>query len=58
MLSHILGTPIQSAHFDATDALACAVCHHQNTGLIQSSKLKKRVSSWKSFVSNNPEKIK
>ena len=58
MLSHILGTPIQSAHFDATDALACAVCHHQNAGLLLSNGSAKKVSSWKSFVSNNPEKVK
>jgi crossover junction endodeoxyribonuclease RuvC len=58
MLSHVLGTPIQSAHFDATDALACAVCHHQNAGLVLSNGSSKKVSSWKSFVSNNPEKVK
>lgn len=58
MLSYILGTPIQASHFDATDALACAVCHHQNTGLLLETSIKKRVSSWKSFVTNNPEKVK
>ncbi len=57
MLSHILGRPIQSAHFDATDALACAVCHHQNGGSISSGGSKK-FSSWKSFVTNNPGKVK
>ena len=40
---------------DATDALAVAVCHHFSTkfgGSNQSSR------SWKSFVSDNPDRIK
>lgn len=57
MLSHLLKTPIQSTHFDATDALACAICHHQNSGLMGSGPGKK-FSSWKSFVTNNPDKVK
>ena len=57
MLSHILKTPIQSEHFDATDALACAICHHQNGGLMKNDSDKK-FSGWKSFVANNPGKVK
>lgn len=38
---------------DATDALAVALCHHfQGGNQVQSSK------SWKSFLSNNPNRIK
>ncbi|MEP7323825.1 MAG: crossover junction endodeoxyribonuclease RuvC [Saprospiraceae bacterium] len=57
MLTHLLKSPIQSKHFDATDALACAVCHHQNS----STKFNagdKKFNSWKSFIASNPDKIK
>lgn len=58
MLSHILGIPVQSTHFDATDALACAVCHYQNAGLVLNAVGGKRSSSWKSFVANNADRLK
>lgn len=38
---------------DATDALAVAVCHHFQGGNQQSGK-----KSWKSFVSDNPGRVK
>lgn len=38
---------------DATDALAVAMCHHFQGGKIQKSN-----SSWKSFLSNNPSRLK
>lgn len=53
--------------FDATDGLAAAYCHFtQNLVLVQAtaskskSKIpaKKKASSWESFVTQNPEKIK
>jgi len=38
---------------DATDALAVAICHHFQGGNTQSGK-----KSWKSFVSDNPGRVK
>ncbi len=38
---------------DATDALAVAVCHHFQNGVSQD-----RSKSWKSFVSENPGRVK
>lgn len=38
---------------DATDALAVAVCHHFQNGQAQS-----RAAGWKSFVSDNPGRVK
>lgn len=41
-------------YFDATDALAVAVCHHfQSNGL---SSAKKSFKSWDAFLSANPER--
>ncbi len=40
---------------DATDALAVAVCHHFHSGRIQSSG---RNAGWKSFLADNPGRIK
>ncbi len=57
MLNHLVITKIREGLFDATDALACAVCHHQNSSLSGVSGGKK-FGSWKSFVQNNPTKIK
>jgi crossover junction endodeoxyribonuclease RuvC len=38
---------------DASDALAVAVCHHYQNGL-----LKNKSKSWESFLKDNPDKIK
>ncbi|MFC4873059.1 crossover junction endodeoxyribonuclease RuvC [Negadavirga shengliensis] len=40
---------------DATDALAVAVCHHFHEGRLQSSG---RKEGWKSFLAENPDRIK
>jgi len=39
--------------FDATDALAVAVCHHYQNGAVKS-----KASSWSAFLKENPERIK
>ncbi len=56
MLENILRQKFQEKHFDATDALAAAVCHwFQSSGPMQG---KKSYSGWGAFVKNNPDKIK
>ena len=57
MLQQILSFKEDPKHYDATDALAVAVCHHfqQNTNL--SGKADK-VNGWKDFIAKNPGKIK
>ena len=40
---------------DATDALAVAICHHFHDGRLQS---RGRTAGWKSFLEENPERIK
>lgn len=59
MLRHLVESPIVNDRLDATDALACAVCHHQANQLIPAgASSSKRANSWKSFLSQHPDKIK
>ena len=55
MLQSLLNIEKLPKHLDATDGLAAAVCHHfqRNT-----SSLSKNYSGWKSFIADNPKKIK
>ncbi|MEO1514533.1 MAG: crossover junction endodeoxyribonuclease RuvC [Bacteroidota bacterium] len=55
MLSSILKQPLDAQTFDATDALAAAVCLHFQSN----SKLagQKRYSNWASYLSDNPDKL-
>lgn len=55
MLENILKQKFQEKYFDATDALAAAVCHwFQSTG---PSKGQKTYSGWGAFLKDNPGKI-
>lgn len=38
---------------DATDALAVAICHHNQSGA-----LKTKTKSWEAFLKDNPERVK
>lgn len=57
MLQQILSFTEDPKHYDATDALAVAVCHYfqQKTVLPGSSE---KVSGWKDFLAKNPDKLK
>jgi crossover junction endodeoxyribonuclease RuvC len=55
MLGHILNRPIEPSYFDASDALAVAVCHYyQSSSNFGGSK---KFNSWKSFLKENPNKV-
>ncbi|HET9057704.1 MAG TPA: crossover junction endodeoxyribonuclease RuvC [Chitinophagaceae bacterium] len=57
MLQQILCFEHKPKHFDASDALAVAVCHYfqQSSPLsVQANKF----NSWEDFIKNNPERIK
>jgi crossover junction endodeoxyribonuclease RuvC len=57
MLQQILAFTEDPKHFDATDALAVAVCHHfQQTSFIPATGSKAK--DWKDFLAKNPGKIK
>jgi crossover junction endodeoxyribonuclease RuvC len=55
MLKRLLNISVLPTKLDATDGLAVAVCHFYNGGKEQG---KKKYGSWKSFISDNPKKIK
>lgn len=63
MLNNIMPLPTSPAYFDASDALATAVCHHFNAHGLQTSapKTKKttkaKASSWAAFVQQNPNRV-
>jgi crossover junction endodeoxyribonuclease RuvC len=57
MLRQLLDLKEEPEYFDATDALAIAVCHHFQSGTIV-SKPGKSFSGWDDFVKQNPKKIR
>ena len=56
MLENILKVKITSEYNDATDALATAYCHYNQAGFLSPNE--KKVSGWKGFITQNPDKIK
>ncbi len=65
MLERILDIKKQPKYYDATDALAVALCHHQQSrGLmlpkktvVKGKKSAKKTNSWTNFIAKNPERI-
>ena len=57
MLQQILLFKEDPKHFDATDALAVAVCHHFQQKSILSGAGSK-ANGWKDFIAKNPGKVK
>ncbi len=55
MLKRLLNISVLPTKLDATDGLAVAVCHYFNAGKPDG---KKKYGSWKSFISDNPKRIK
>lgn len=55
MLKRLLNLSVLPTKLDATDGLAVAVCHFFNKG--ETGK-KKKYGSWKSFINDNPDKLK
>jgi crossover junction endodeoxyribonuclease RuvC len=55
MLQHLLQLRTQIIHYDASDALAVAMCHHfQFTSLKYGGK---KMKGWGEFVSKNPARV-
>ncbi|MFN7117933.1 MAG: crossover junction endodeoxyribonuclease RuvC [Saprospiraceae bacterium] len=56
MLEKILHTNLNEQYFDATDALATALCHYyQSTNRIGSGK---KGNNWNNFIKDNPGRVK
>ncbi len=57
MLQRILNIEEQPEHFDATDALAVALCHHYQSSSVIGA-LPKGLKGWEDFIAKNPGRIK
>lgn len=60
MLQHILSLGERPRHWDATDALAVAICHHFQASNPFASPIRKKPakkSDWESFVDKNPLRV-
>lgn len=57
MLQRLLTFEENPRYFDATDALAVAVCHHFQ-GSIPVAGTSKKLNGWKDFLLQNPKRIK
>ncbi len=57
MLQQILNFKDGSKHFDATDALAVAVCHffQQKNNIVTSPN---KLKGWEGFIAQNPQRVK
>ena len=55
MLQQILGIRIEPGHFDASDALAVALCHHYQFRSPVGSR--KKSAGWNEFITKNPGRI-
>ena len=60
MLQRILYMPDKPALFDATDAVAVALCHYYETqsGLPATATANKKLKGWEAFIKENPGKIR
>ncbi len=62
MLQHLTSLPDKPKYFDATDALAVAICHHFGNKIIipsaTATKKTAKKSGWESFVANNKDRIR
>jgi crossover junction endodeoxyribonuclease RuvC len=63
MLKHIVAIEKKPKHFDATDALAVAICHHfQSNGHDQlngeKKKTVKKKNGWEEFIKQNPVRVR
>lgn len=57
MLQQILKIEEKPQYFDATDALAVALCHHYQSNSVL-GKVTNGVKGWEAFIAKNPNRIK
>ena len=55
MLSQILDIRVEPDHFDASDALAVALCHHFQFRSPFSTD--KKINGWTEFIAKNPKRV-
>lgn len=57
MLQMVLNIEEKPQYFDATDALAVALCHHYQTRTVL-GKTAKPMKGWEDFIAKNPSRVK
>ena len=57
MLQRVLNIEEKPQYFDATDALAVALCHHYQSSSVL-GKAVKGLKGWDEFIAQNPERVK
>ncbi|TDH22969.1 crossover junction endodeoxyribonuclease RuvC [Segetibacter sp. 3557_3] len=57
MLQQVLTLEEKPQYFDATDALAVALCHHYQSNSVL-GKLTKGLKGWEEFLAKNPARVK
>ncbi|HEX8608595.1 MAG TPA: crossover junction endodeoxyribonuclease RuvC, partial [Pedobacter sp.] len=59
MLMNLVAIPEIPKSYDATDALAVAICHHfsERFPVEKKAKTKKSTSAWSSFILRNPDRV-
>lgn len=58
MLQTILSIEKKPQYFDATDALAVALCHHFQSGSPIAAAATKGAKGWEDFIAKNPGRVK
>ena len=61
MIQTILNMKLQPEFFDATDAVAIAICHHYHANSLPTATAAKKGSKkggWSAFISENPKRVK
>ncbi len=56
MLQRVLSIAEQPQYFDATDALAVALCHHYQTSSVVGTSVK-GLKGWDEFIAKNPGRV-
>ena len=57
MLQRVMSLEEKPHYFDATDALAVALCHHYQSSSVL-GKLNKGLKGWEEFIAKNPDRVK
>lgn len=59
MLQRITALPDKPRYFDATDALAVAICHYYGSGKVaKKDPDTKKVSGWEQFIEQNKDRVR
>jgi crossover junction endodeoxyribonuclease RuvC len=58
MLQRTLSIEVKPQYFDATDALAVALCHYYQSSSPLAAAAGKGFKGWDDFIAKNPGKVK